>query len=72
MLPRYGEHRSYAVWQSIKQPWAMSFIYGLVPPKTMETAQQCPDGVAKVDTQLSFLNGLVAALTFQNRHAHDD
>ena len=50
--------------QSISQPWAMSFVYGLVPPATVATAQRCPDGVSKVETQLSFLNGLVAALTF--------
>mgnify|MGYP000080997955 CR=1 FL=1 len=47
----------------IVTPWAHSFIYGIVPPKITETAQSCPGGVAKVETQHSFLNGLVAALT---------
>ena len=51
--------------QKIEQPWALSWIYGLVPPKTLETAQKCPNGVARVETQMSFLNGLVAAITFE-------
>ncbi len=44
-------------------PWAHSFIYGLVPPAVTETAKKCPGGVAKVETQQTFLNGLVAAIT---------
>ncbi|HWN19272.1 MAG TPA: Bor family protein, partial [Gemmatimonadales bacterium] len=47
----------------LEQKWASSWIYGLVPPKTVETASKCPDGVAKVETQLSFLNGVVHILT---------
>ncbi len=47
----------------IEQPFASSFIGGLVPPKTVETASKCPSGVAKVETQQSFVNGLVAFLT---------
>lgn len=47
----------------ISQPWAPSWIYGLVPPPTFELAGRCPNGVAKVETQMSFLNGLVAFLT---------
>jgi hypothetical protein len=48
----------------INKPWAMGFIYGLVPPKTVETATQCPGGVAQVETQHSFLNSLVGGLSF--------
>lgn len=44
--------------------WANSFIYGLVPPPVVETASRCTNGVAKVETQHSFLNGLVAGITF--------
>jgi hypothetical protein len=50
--------------EKISQPWAMSFIYGLVPPPTVAVASRCPNGVAKVETQMSFLNGLVSSLTF--------
>ena len=42
----------------------MSFAFGLVPPPIENVAQQCTNGVSKVETQHSFLNGLVAAVTF--------
>lgn len=48
---------------TIEKHWASGWIFGLVPPKTVETASKCPSGVAKVETQLSFLNGLVSILT---------
>jgi Bor protein len=48
----------------IEDKWADSFIGGLVPPDPIETAQRCPAGIAKVETQHSFLNLLVAALTW--------
>ena len=47
----------------IDQPFASSWIYGLVPPKTVATAERCSNGVAKVETQHSFLNQLVGILT---------
>ena len=43
--------------------WASCWIYGLVPPKTVETVAKCPHGVAKVKTELSFPNQLVGFLT---------
>jgi hypothetical protein len=49
--------------QVVEKEWAHSFILGLVPPETVETAKKCPNGVAKVETQQSFLNGFVAFLT---------
>ncbi|MEL6446124.1 MAG: hypothetical protein AAF089_17125 [Bacteroidota bacterium] len=50
--------------QVIDKPWAMGFIYGLVPPETVDASSQCSGGVAIVETQLSFLNQVVSALTF--------
>jgi len=47
----------------ISESFASSWIYGLVPPSTIATASKCPDGVAKVETQLSFVNQLVGFLT---------
>ena len=47
----------------IEQKWAMSFVFGLVPPPIVETAQQCPNGLSRVETRISFLNGLVAGLS---------
>lgn len=48
---------------TISKPWAHSFIGGLVPPSVVETAQKCPAGVARVETQQSFLNLLAQGLT---------
>jgi len=47
----------------IHKSFAASWIDGLVPPSTVQAAQQCPNGIARVDTQLSFVNMLVGALT---------
>lgn len=48
----------------IEQPWSPSFIDGLVPPSTVETEAKCGSrGVSKVETQLSFLNLVVGAVT---------
>ena len=49
--------------QSWEREWAPSFVYGLVPPPTVEAGAECPNGVAVVETKISFLNGLVSALT---------
>jgi hypothetical protein len=49
--------------ETISKQWAAGWVLGLVPPSTVETAAKCPHGVAKVETQLSFLNQLVSWLT---------
>lgn len=49
--------------ETISNPWAHSFIAGLVPPSTVETASQCTSGVARVETQHSFLNMLAQFIT---------
>jgi hypothetical protein len=49
--------------KTIEKKWAASWIVGLVPPKAVDAAADCPDGVAKVVTQQSFPNMLVRALT---------
>ena len=46
-----------------EKSWASGWLWGLVPPSTVETASKCPHGAAKVETQHSFLNMLVGALT---------
>lgn len=48
---------------TIDKAWAHGFLWGLVPPSTVETAQKCPTGVAKVETQMSFLNMFANFLT---------
>jgi len=40
------------------------FIYGLVPPPPLNVATECAGGVARVETVHTFVEGLVAAITF--------
>jgi hypothetical protein len=49
--------------QTIEKSFASGWIYGLVPPSTVSTTSRCPSGVARVETQLSFVNQLVNFLT---------
>jgi len=49
--------------QTIEKSFASGWIAGLVPPSTVATASKCPNGVAKVETKLSFVNQLVAWIT---------
>ena len=49
--------------KQIKKSFASCWLYGLVPPSTVKAAAECPDGVAIVETQQSFANGLVYYLT---------
>lgn len=46
-----------------EKKWAHGFVGGLVPPDVVDVTQQCPNGVARVETQLSFMNQLVTAIT---------
>src|SRR5262249_5250434 len=46
------------------QKFASCWVYGLVPPPTVDAAALCPNGISKVETQHSFLNYLVGGLTF--------
>lgn len=48
----------------VDKPWQNSFVYGIVPPPEINVSQDCPQGVAKVETEISFLNGLVGAVTY--------
>ena len=47
----------------IDKEWQHSFVYGLVPPPAIDAKQTCPQGVASIMTERSFLNGLVGAIT---------
>lgn len=48
----------------VDKPWQNSFVYGLVPPPEVTPANGCQQGVAQVETERSFLNGLVGAITW--------
>jgi hypothetical protein len=47
----------------IDEPWQMSFAAGLVPPSEIDTQAACPQGIAQVQTQRSFLNLLATGVT---------
>jgi hypothetical protein len=48
---------------TVERPWTATYFFGLVPATAINTAAECPAGVAVVETEQSFLNGLVGALT---------
>ena len=50
--------------QVIDQPWAHSFIGGLVPPSPIDASTQCNNGVSRVETRLSFVNMVANVVTF--------
>lgn len=50
--------------KKIVNAWQKSWVIGLVPPDTIRSKSVCPQGIAKFETQHSFLNGLVAMLTY--------
>ncbi len=46
----------------VQYPWQHSWVFGLVPPPEINVGDRCPTGVSKVETKISFLNGLASAL----------
>src|SRR5690349_12502495 len=49
---------------TIDKEWQNSFVFGLVPPPEIAANTTCTQGVAKVETERSFLNALVAGITY--------
>ena len=49
--------------ETISEPWASGWIYGLVPPKPINAASKCKSGVARVETVRSFVTQVVGILT---------
>lgn len=47
----------------VEHPWTATYLFGLVPAAEISTVAECPSGVAVIETQQTFLNGLVGALT---------
>ncbi|HEY9229231.1 MAG TPA: hypothetical protein VIP11_21445 [Gemmatimonadaceae bacterium] len=46
--------------QFVHIPWQHSFIGGLVSPPELRTDPPCVQGVSRVETKRSFMNGLVS------------
>lgn len=49
---------------TVDRPWQHSFIDGLVPPNEVNVQQLCPNGVARVMTERSFLNDVARIVTW--------
>jgi hypothetical protein len=47
----------------VQKPWVATWIFGLVPAKPIDVSAECPGGIAKVETQQTFVNGLVGLVT---------
>ena len=47
----------------IDKPWVSGWLWGLVANDEVDVRQNCPMGVAIVETEQSFGNGLVALVT---------
>lgn len=48
----------------VDESWHHDWVFGLVEGDTVAVPQLCPDGLAKVDSETTFVNGLVRFLTF--------
>jgi Bor protein. len=49
--------------QRIENGWAPGYLGGLVSPSPVDAKSSCPNGISRVETERSFLNGLVAFAT---------
>lgn len=47
----------------IDKPWVSTWLWGLVAADPIDSRPSCPTGVAVVTTEMSFMNGLLGALT---------
>jgi hypothetical protein len=47
----------------VHKPWTSTWFFGIVPAKPIDVSSQCPNGVATVETQRTFANGLVSLFT---------
>ena len=50
--------------QVYEDTMAHGFLFGLVPPSIVNAQDECTNGVARVETKISFVNGLLSAITF--------
>lgn len=47
----------------VERAFVATWLWGLVPARPIDVRQACPGGVAIIETQQSFANGLVSLLT---------
>ena len=48
----------------VDRAWVPTYLWGLVAAEPIDVRPECPSGVAVIETEQSFLNGLVGALSF--------
>lgn len=48
----------------VDKQFVSTWLWGLVPANDLDVRQQCPGGVAIIETEQSFVNGVVAVVTF--------
>jgi hypothetical protein len=57
----------------IDKPFVNGWLWGLVPNNEVDVRRECPSGVAVIETETSFVNGLVSAVTlgiYTPQHVH--
>lgn len=47
----------------IDRPFVSTWIFGIVAAKELDLREQCPTGAATIETEQSFVNGLVGVVT---------
>jgi hypothetical protein len=47
----------------VEKPWTATWVFGLVPAKPIDVSQQCPNGIATVETELTVPNFLASLVT---------
>ncbi len=48
----------------VEKPWTSTFIFGLIEAKPINVQQECPRGVAFVESKFTVMNWLGTAVTF--------
>ena len=47
----------------VDKEFVATWLWGIIPATDLDVRQQCPSGVATIETETSFMNGLVGAIT---------
>ncbi len=47
----------------VDHQFVATWLWGIIAAKPIDVRQECPSGVAKVETEQSFVNGLVGIVT---------
>jgi len=47
----------------VDKEYVATWLWGIIPASDLDVRQQCPSGVATIETEQSFMNGLVGVIT---------